>query len=328
MKRSLIAIVAVLFLISGFSFGSNLQAAEQYPVKPITVIIPLEAGSDGDNIMRPLMEKASAILGRPIMVVNKPGGGMTTGYLEMYRAKPDGYTIGTFAPTIVANKLQGLSPLDYNDFTLIGGFYVMTPVLVASTKTQRPFRSVEEVFTFAKSHPGEVSISTTALGGAWWIATMLLEEGTGLKFNKIPQPGSGAFVIAQVASGHTDLAITGIPTAKGQMEVGNVRPLAVVGPARFSGKYSNIPTLKEQGYGISFQAFGGVLGPPKMPKDITAKLVETFKIAGTHPEYRRFVVEQDNFPSYLPPDQLLNFCDEKRKVYRLIFDKAGLLKEK
>lgn len=326
MKSLLVASVCVFVLVT--MSVSGLKAVTEYPVKPITCIIPMEAGADGDVIMRPLLQKASAILGRPIMIVNKPGGGHTIGLREVYKAKPDGYTIGTFAPPIVTNKLQGIFPYDHKDYTLIGGFYVMPPILVASKKTQRPFNTVQEAFSFAKSHPGQVSAAVTSVGGAWWIATMLLMEDMGLKFNVIPQAGAGALVIAQVAGGHADLTITGMPTAKGQIVAGNVQPLAIVGPQRYSGEYSNIPTLKEAGYNFSFEAFGGVIGPPGMPKEVTAKLVDVFRTAGTHPEYEKFVLGQDNFPLYQSPSRLLSFCEEKRKVFRSLFEKTGLLKEK
>jgi tripartite-type tricarboxylate transporter receptor subunit TctC len=325
MKRLLVPSLCVLLLLSS---TGKIRAAGEYPVKPITCIIPMEAGADGDIIMRPLMEKAAAILGKPIMIVNKPGGGHTIAYREILKAKPDGYTIGTYAVTLVTNKLQGLLPYDHNDFTLIGNSYIMSELIVASTKTNRPFKTFKEVSSFAKSHPGEVSIASTATGGASWVGAMLLEIGTGLKFNIIPQAGSGAFVITQVAGGHTDLGIAGIPAAKGQIEAGNICPIAGVGPQRYPGKYNYIPTLTDLGYNISFHSFGGVIAPPKMPKDIADKLIEAFKIATNNPEFQKFLVEREFSPFYLPPDELSNFCEEKKKVYRLVFDKAGLLKEK
>jgi tripartite-type tricarboxylate transporter receptor subunit TctC len=98
-------------LISGAPFlPDKVNAGEKYPNKPITLIMPLEAGSDGDINLRPLMEKASELMGKPIIVVNKPGAAQTIGYREINKAKPDGYTLGIGLLTLVTTKLQGLAP--------------------------------------------------------------------------------------------------------------------------------------------------------------------------------------------------------------------------
>ncbi len=326
MKSLLVASVCVFVLVT--MSVSGLKAVTEYPVKPITCIIPMEAGADGDVIMRPLLQKASAILGRPIMIVNKPGGGHTIAYREVLKAKPDGYTIGTYAVTIVTNKLQGYLPYDFNDYTLLGNSYIMSELIIASTRRSRSFKTFKEITSFAKSNPGEVSIASTAIGGASWVGAMLLEIGTGLRFNIIPQAGSGALVVSQVAGGHTDLGIAGIPASKGQIEAGNILPIAGIGPRRYPGKYHDVPTLKELGYDISFHSFGGVIGPPKMPKEIAWKLVEAIKTASNDPEVQAFLMEREFLPHYLAPQEFSNFCEERRKVFRAVFEKAGLLKEK
>jgi len=112
MRRSWDLIMIVLLLIFVMNLENKIEAAEQYPVKHITFIVPLEAGSDGDIVSRKLAEKGSAILGKPFVIVNKPGAGSTIGYRELLNAKPDGYTIGLTTATIITNKLQGLMPYE------------------------------------------------------------------------------------------------------------------------------------------------------------------------------------------------------------------------
>ena len=190
-----------------------------YPVKPITFIIATEAGGDGDVICRPLVQGVSKILRQPIVVVNKPGGGSTIGYRELHDSKPDGYTIGWGSVTIITNKLQGLMPYDYRGFTMLGTFATHIPIVIASTRTNRPFTRIEEVISYAKAHPGELSMSTAGIGQGWWLAAMSFLEGTGLKIHTIPQAGVGSLVVAQVAGGHTDLGVGGVGSAKSQLEV-------------------------------------------------------------------------------------------------------------
>ena len=328
MKRLWIAGLSLFLFLAIISVGVKIQAAEEYPTKPIIAIVPFEPGAGGDIKARPMLEKASAILGKPIVIVNKPGAGQTIGYREIYRAKPDGYTIGTTSATIVTAKLLGLFSYDYRDFTLLGRPHHSVPIVIASTKRKNPFKTIEEVLSFAKSHPGEIVLATTAVGGPYWTAAMLVQEGTGLKFNLVPQEGSGGFVVTQVAGGHVDLGILGVDESRGQIEAGNVRPLAVIGSERFSGRYSHIPTLKEAGYDISVRTFLGVIGPPKIPEPIVEKLVRVFETAGTDPEYVKFLLTTNNFPNYMKPDPFFKFCEEERRMHRSIFEKAGLLKEK
>ena len=328
MKKLFIVIFIAFLMLSGMSWENRTQAAENYPIKPIILMIPLEAGSSGDILARPLAQKASTIIGQPIMIVNKPGGGSSIGYREIYGSKSDGYTIGQATGTIVTNKLQGLLSYDYHDYTIIGVYLNWLPAVVASTKTKRPFNTMEEVLTFAKSHPGEISIASGSVGQLWWVATTAFVEATGLKFNVIPTAASSGDTAIMVAGGHTDLGVTDVAATKSQIDAGNVRVLAVFGSQRIPGKYNNIPTLKEFGYNVIITSTHAVLGPPKMPKDITDKLIKTFKEAAHDPEYLKFLADYHATPFYLPPDQAIKWFDDQRKIMREVMGKAGVLKEK
>ena len=328
MRRTAIAMITVgcLALWSLTLGGNSLPAATPYPVKPINLIIPVEAGSDADIVTRPLAAKASAILGKPVMIVNKPGGGSTIGYREIYAAKPDGYTIGMATITLVSSKVQGLMPLDYHDFSLIGTFYRMYANLYASTKTKHPFQSVQEVISFAKKNPGEVSMASAGVGMSLWVGAMAFIAGTGIDINVIPQTGAGGQSMLQVAGGHADLTVTHSAAAKSQIDAGNVRFLAVLGDER-DPAYPGVPTMKEVGYNVGWESLGIIIAPPKMPKEEMEKLTKAFETAAKDPEYQKFLKERFSNPFYLPPEKISPYLDVKRKVVREIMGKAGLLKE-
>ena len=328
MRKLWIIMASMILLFSTVHWDSRVNAADPYPVKPITFVVPLESGSGGDLTTRQLIGKASSTLGQPIMVVNKPGAASTIGYYQVHDAKPDGYTIGLGTATLVTNKLQGLFPYDYRDFTPIGTYYCWSSIIIASTKTKRPFKTIEEVISFAKSHPGEVSVATAAVGQAQWIAAMAFVESAGVNFNLIPQEGVGGFTITQVAGGHTDLGVMDFAAAKGQIDAKNVRILAIIGSKRIPAPYDSAPTLKEMGYDAIWESFGMVVGPPKLPKEIGDKLVKAFEVAVKDPEYEKFITQRNSFHFYLPPDQIMKYCDERQKAVRVIMRKAGLLKEK
>jgi len=326
MRRLLVVILNILFWLGSVHFGI-LQAAEKYPVKPIDFIVPMEAGSDGDVITRPVMQKVSEILGQPVMIVNKPGGGSSIGYRELYRAKPDGYTIGWGSATLISNKLQGISPIDYHDFTMLGTFATYFPVIVAATNTKRPFKTIQEVISFAKAHPGEVSVATGGIGQNWWVAAMSFLRGTGLEMNMIPQPGTGAMSMAQVAGGHTDLAVVGLGAAKSMVEGGQVRLLVSLGEERSPAPYDNIPTMKELGYEVSYESTNFAMGPPKLPKDVVDILVKAIKEAVHEPGYVKFCTERNARWEYIPPEKMVPLFDKRRIIVREILSKAGILKE-
>ena len=209
MKRLLMVVLGIALCI-GWVAGGISQAADKYPVKPIEFIVPMEAGSDGDLLSRPAIARVSQILGQPIMFVNKPGGGSSIGYRETLRAKPDGYTMGWGSATLVSNKLQGISNFDYRDFIPLGPFATYFPVVVASMNSKHTFKTIQEVLTFAKANPNEISMAVAGIGQNWWVAAMNFARGTGVQINMIPQPGTGAMCMAQVAGGHTDLTIVAL----------------------------------------------------------------------------------------------------------------------
>jgi tripartite-type tricarboxylate transporter receptor subunit TctC len=326
MKR-LIALISVLCCFC-VGFVDGARAAEKYPVKPIIFIVPNEAGSSADMMARAICQKMQGLLGQPVVVSNKPGGGSSIGARELYGAKPDGYTIGMGTGTIVTNKLQGLLPYDYQDYTVLGAYLNWGPAVMASTRTKRPFNTFEEVVSFAKANPDEVSIATGSVGQVWWIATMAFVRATGLKFNILPQTASSAITAVQIAGGHADLGITDVTAAKSQIDAGNIKVLALFGNQRLPGKYSNVPTLKELGYDVSTYSTHVALGPPKMPKEITDKLVKTVETAANDPEFKSLLAQNNALPLYLPPDQTIKWLDDQRKLFRDIMDKAGILKEK
>jgi tripartite-type tricarboxylate transporter receptor subunit TctC len=223
--------------------------------------------------------------------------------------------------------MQGLLPYDVRDYTIMGSYAIQVPILVGSTKTQRPFKTVQEAISFAKSRPGEVSLATAGVGYTMWVAAMAFQEATGLRLNIIPQAGAGALIIAQVAGGHTDLGVLFLLAAKSQIEAGNARLLAVIGSKRIPG-YDQVPTLKEIGYNMSIESPNFVIGPPKMPKEVADKLSKAFQTAASDPDFQKFAVERNAIPVHEPPDQLVKSIEEERRIYRRIMEKAGILKEK
>ena len=326
MKKIFVATLSVV-VCSGFVGLGAAQAAENYPVKPITFIVAVEAGADGDVLVRPLMQRVSQMLGQPIVIVNKPGGGSSIGYREIHAAKPDGYTLGWGSATIITNKLQGVSPFDYHDFTHLGAYATFFPIVIGATKSKVQFNTIQEAIAYAKAHPGAVTLSTAGVGQSWWVAAMSFLGGTGLNMNSIPQPGAGAMTVAQVAGGHAELGVAALGSAKSMVEGGQVKFLATLGDARAPAPYDKIPTVRELGYDVSWESTNFVMGPQKMPKEIVAILVNAIEKAAKEPEFVKFVNERNTRWEYISPDKVVPAFDKRRDAVREIMRKAGILKE-
>src|SRR5574340_83945 len=128
MKKIWLSMIVFVFAASGLGVGA--APAAEYPTKPINCIIPMEHGADGDINMRIIMKKTSEILGQPIVMINKPGAGQTMGYREIYKAKPDGYTVGACAGSIIMAKMQGIYQYNHKDFTPIALGVHSLPILL------------------------------------------------------------------------------------------------------------------------------------------------------------------------------------------------------
>ena len=328
MKKALLFVAASGALAAVLSVVGLAPAAEKFPSKPVNYIAPLEPGAGGDIGARAIVAKATPFMGQPIVVVNKPGGGSTIGYREIYSARPNGYTIGLGTGTLVTSKLQGLLPYDYREFSIMGSYASWIGVVVVSTKTNRPFRNFAELVKFSKAKPGEVSIASAGVGQFWWIAAVALADKLGVQWNFIPQAGSGGFATAQVAGGHADLTVVDLAAALSQIEAGNVLPVAVFGERKIPGKYATIPTLQELGYDVNTVTTHVVIGPPKMPKDIATKVTQVFEKAANDPEFQNFLIERNAIPGWMTPEQTMKHLDEQRSINRIVMEKAGILKEK
>jgi len=325
-KRGMI--IATVLLWVGFLAWGISHSAEKYPVKPVECILAIEAGADGDVMLRPMLAKISKKLGQPIVVVNKPGGGSSIGYRAVHDAKPDGYTFGWYAATIITNKLQGLLPYDYHDFVHLGAYATYFPIIVASTKSKYKFNTLQEVISTAKARPGDVTMSVGAVGQSWWVAAMAFINATGTKFNVVPQPGTGALTIAQVAGGHADIGVVALGVGKPMIASGQVKFLASLGADRPAPPFERYPTVKELGWDAVWESTNGLFAPPKFPKQYADILIPLIKEAAHDPEFKKFVIELNARWEYIPPEQIIPAFDKRRVVVREIMKNAGILKEK
>ncbi len=328
MKKHFVTVLVSVMIIMLTIVTGVKSAVAEYPEKPIYFTVPIGAGSGGDLFLRKMLGKVSEVLGQKIVVVNEGGAGGIPAYLKIYKAKPDGYTIGLGTVNIITHKIAGLFAYDYNDFTLLGTAYdSITPVL-SSNKTKKPFKTIQEAVSFAKAHPDVVSIGISAKGQATWISAMAFIKAAGLKFNEVYHEGGGELMIPELAGGHLDLGVVSwSPILKEQIAAKNLNVLATISNLRLSGEFNSVPTLPEIGINAQRRGTGFIIGPPKIPENVKNKLVRAFEIGAKDPGYRKFMEEQ-NLPIdfYVSPSELPAVCDEQKVAITAIMKQAGIIK--
>ncbi|HTP47741.1 MAG TPA: tripartite tricarboxylate transporter substrate binding protein [Casimicrobiaceae bacterium] len=244
---------------------------EDYPLRPVRVIVPFSPGGAVDGPMRLLAEGLSKRLGQAVVVENRPGAGATIGSEFVAKSPPDGYTLLLASQTnaISATLYAHLSydPVeDFEPISLIGrepGVIVVHPSL--------PVHSLQELIVYVKAHPGEVDYASSGNGSGQHLFTALLCSMTGMKMNHVPYRGS-AQATTDLLAGQVKLAIPGTAGMVGHIRAGKLRALAVTG-ARRSALLPDVPSVAEAGVpGYEAYVWMGLLAPKGTPPAVIGRL--------------------------------------------------------
>jgi tripartite-type tricarboxylate transporter receptor subunit TctC len=260
-----------------------------FPNAPITLVIPWPPGGATDVTMRPLAEGAKKVLGQPIMIENRVGGGSAVGVGSIVGKKPDGYLLSQTVASLHRNSYINKLPFDtVNDLTPI--------ILVAGNlygivvQPDSPFKTLKDLVEYAKANPGKLSYMASGIGTGGHIAMEeLAHNAGGLKFSHIPSKGDPESSTA-LMGGHVDF----ISTTAGWVplvEAGKLRLLATYGEKR-TKKFPNVPTVKELGYQTVHSSPMVIFGPKGMPQDVVKILHDAFHKAQSDPG---FVAVMDKF---------------------------------
>lgn len=277
--------IVVLFLIwLGYQYSDPLGSGPSdvdFPIKPITLIVPYAAGGGTDITARSLAKATEKFLRQPIVVVNRTGGGGSVGLMEGANAKGDGYTV-TFLPAELTTLPHlGLLPITYEEFKPIAQTNFDPSAI--TVRAESPFKTVNEFLDYAKAHPGELKMGNAGTGSIWHLAAVTLERGTGVKFAHIPFEGAGPAVSA-LMSGFVDAVPVSPAEVKKYVDEGKLRTLAINADKR-SEALPGVPTLEEQtGIYVDFTStWRGLAVPTDTPDEIAELLTNAF-IKGTEDE--------------------------------------------
>lgn len=263
-RYRLITLAALTALAASGALPSWAQ--DKWPSKPIEIIYPYPPGNDMDVVTRLLAEGMSKRLGVPVQVINKPGGGGVVGFAEMTRAKPDGYTIGTWTPGPgISQILAGNTPYKISDYQSVGGMLINDFVLAA--RGDIAANNLKEFSAWAKKNGKPVIIGSYAPAAvpALIAAKIAKKDGWAYKVVAFPNPSA-----KELVAGDADLTTAGAEGAISYAKAGQIKILSAWGPQR-NPVFPNVATPTEDGYGDLF-TWGGMAAPVGVPRDIINKL--------------------------------------------------------
>lgn len=264
------ALKKTLLFATGLLLSGSLYAQE-YPNKPIKMLVGYAAGGAVDLIARSLAKGMSETLGQPIVVENKPGGGTNIATRLLIDSPSDGYTLMMAANALAANKSlykpQPFDPeLDITPIALVGN----VPVVLATTQNSK-YVNLADLIKAAKAKPDDITFGSPGNGATPHMAVKFFEQAAGISLKHIPYKG-GSAAITDLIGGQIDIVATNMLEIAPQVKAGKVRILAVMSPKR-SPLFPEVPTIAESGY-PGFEAFVwyGLIAPAKLPSSIANKL--------------------------------------------------------
>ena len=268
---------------------------QQYPTKPVRLIVPFAPGGPADITARIVSQKLGETFNQQFVVENRAGATGTIGAEQVARSTPDGYTVlvTASAHVIVPHMFSKLSYDALRDFTPVT--VVMTSPLLMTVTRSLPVKSVKELIALAKSRPGELSFGSSGSGSSTHLTAELLKSVTGTKITHVPYKGQGQ-AISDVISGQIQLMFLSPPAAKQYVDAGRLRALAITSEQRFS-QMPDVPTFLELGYkDLVTGSWYGVWVPAKTPEAVVSRLnTELVRIVNM-PDVRNRIVDLGGVP--------------------------------
>lgn len=283
--------------------------AQNFPAKPITLVVPWPAGGSTDVVTRAMAEAASRHLPQPVVVENKAGASGTLGPATVAaNARPDGYTIVQMPITVyrfpvMKDKKVTWDPL--KDFTYI--IHMTGYTFAVGTKADSKFKTWKDVVDYAKANPGKLTYGSPGAGTSLHIGMELISGHDSIKVTHVPFKG-GAETTAALAGGHVDLSVEGTSMLP-LVDAGQVRLLMVWTEKRVK-QWPDVPSLRELGYPWTFDSPWGIAGPKGMDPAVVQKIHDAFKKALDDPKVLAIMDRHLMPPRYADPKGYVEIVKE------------------
>ena len=291
-------VVAALALVLGAPFA----LAQSYPAKPVRIIVPQPPGGGFDTVGRLMADRLGKLTGQSFVVENRTGSGTLVGTDAAAKATPDGYTllVGSVSNLALNPGLYPNLPYDsLKDFEPVGLLVSYSYTLVG--RKDLPMRSLQEVISNAKANPGKLTYASAGNGSGQHVLAAALWHLAKVDVAHVPYRGAQP-AYQDLLGGRVDLFFDLSPTARGQVDAGNVRALAVSGAARNS-MHPQVPTVQETGAApLELESWFGLFAPAKTPPEVLQKLRADFAKVAAMPDVQETLLKTGGKPMALIGD--------------------------
>ena len=325
--KGVLRIPGVMILMTLFFLGSGLSvsptwSAEKYPVKPITIVVPYNAGGTTDLDARIWAQYLPKFIGQPVVVENIPGAGSVKGTLEVGKSKPDGYTLGMFgygymmAPYILPNAHN------IKDFEPVAR--VMSVPYILGTSEKTGFKSLQELVDFGKKNPKKVQAGMNK-GTGDHVHMVMVMKALGIEPNYVPS-GSGAERATDMAGGHLQLSMDTMSSFRSFIDAKKVRALGVTSSDRI-GLYKEVPTFKEQGYDLVSYYYEGLFVPKGTPAEVIEVLENAIEKASKEKALQDMFDKNLQNVAFMNSEEFKKFLAKEDLRLKDLIQEMGLMKK-
>ncbi|MGO2343225.1 tripartite tricarboxylate transporter substrate binding protein [Vibrio litoralis] len=315
MKRAL-----QLSLITAAIVASS-SAMAAWPEKPIQIIVPWGAGGNTDTVARLVAEGLQEKLGVNVNVINRTGGAGVVGHDAMAKGNTDGYTLGVATVEIAMMRHQGMTDLNYENYTPITRLAVNLGGIQVASNSQ--FSTISDLTDYIQAHPGELKASGSGLNSGWHLNLIGMLDAMGVASNAVtyvPSEGSSS-ALMELVSGGIDFTTSSPGEAKSMVEAGMVKNLTTMAETN-TGLYRDIPVFQQAtGYKYNFSTWNTLVAPAGIPKEVQEKLIETMKAVFADGKLQQFATKQgfEVYPLY--GDNLEAFMKSEDEKYGKLIGK-------
>lgn len=325
MKRLLSALLATLAAWSAAPTLAQAQApaAQPFPTRPVTVVVPFPPGGGTDVGARLVAQKLSLKWGQPVLVDNKAGASGMVGADVVARAKPDGYTllVGNVGTQSVNPSLYKKMSYDPDRAFAPVSMIAELPLVLLITPSL-PYQSVRDLMAAAKSEPGKLSYASSGSGGAPHLAAEIFRKSGGLNMLHVPYKGGGP-AVTDLMAGHVDILFATVLESIGHLKSGKLRGLAVSSANR-SPALPDMPTVAESLPGFDTGSWIGMLAPAGTPPALVEKISADVREVLAQPDTRQTLILQGATPLGLTPAAFQARIDADRQRYGRIIRESGI----
>jgi tripartite-type tricarboxylate transporter receptor subunit TctC len=292
----------ILLIALALACTVSMAHAQSFPTKPVRIVVPQPPGGGFDQVGRLLAERMARVTGQSFIVDNRTGSGTLVGTDAAAKATPDGYTllVGSISNLALNPGLYPNLPYDsLRDFEPIGLLVSYSYTLVA--RKDLPFNTLQEVLAYARANPGKLNYASAGNGSGQHVLAAALWHLANVNVTHVPYRGAQP-AYQDLLGGRVDLFFDLSPTARGQVDAGNVRALAVSGAARNS-MHPQVPTVQETGAApLELESWFGLFAPAKTPPEVLQKLRADFAKVAAMPEVQETLLKTGGKPMALIGD--------------------------